>query len=252
MRRKKADVQLELLSTFFPNSDNYWDYPQLTYSAANKFPEQLRQLLPEVTEVKNHADLKENEKLNQLFNEYGSDKGRHGYSPIYADIFDKIGRQNITLLEIGLGTNNPALISSMGSKGRPGASLRAFRDYLPEATIFGADIDKKILFAEDRIDTGWVDQTNLTTFHDLYTRFGGEGFDVIIDDGLHSTEANLNTLIFWRDTAAAGGWIVIEDIPLRTIDVWHTVGYLIKTSGHDALLYKTVHGYMFVARKNIP
>ena len=31
------------------------------------------------------------------------------------------------------------------------ASVRAFRDFLKKAQIYGADIDKKILFKEDRI-----------------------------------------------------------------------------------------------------
>ena len=45
-----------------------------------------------------------------------------------------------------MGTNNPNLVSTMGSSGRPGASLYAFKEYLPNAIIYGADIDKDILF----------------------------------------------------------------------------------------------------------
>ena len=39
----------------------------------------------------------------------------------------------------------------MGIKGKPGASVRAFRDYFDKAIIYGADIDSKILFFEKRI-----------------------------------------------------------------------------------------------------
>ena len=51
--------------------------------------------------------------------------------------------ENINILEIGLGTNNPILVSTMGSNGRPGASLYSFREYLPKSNIYGADVDKK-------------------------------------------------------------------------------------------------------------
>ncbi len=70
----------------------------------------------------------------------------------------------------------------MGAGGVPGASLRAFRDYLPKATIIGADIDKRILFQDGRIQTYFVDQTDLRSLESL-----GENIpdfvDLIIDDG---------------------------------------------------------------------
>ena len=50
------------------------------------------------------------------------------------------------LLEIGLGTNNPKIVSSMGLKGKPGASIRAFKEIYINASIYGADVDENILF----------------------------------------------------------------------------------------------------------
>ncbi len=235
--------------TFFPNSENYWAYPALTYSAANNFPKQIGKILPERAQINHFTSLKEDKKLASLFEKYGSDKDRNGYSSIYSNVIEKIGKDEISLLEIGLGTNNPNMISSMGLKGKPGASLRAFRDYLPKGNIFGADIDKEILFSEERIRTGWVDQTNPSTLTQLIDEFGIQHFDLVVDDGLHSSEANLNTLLFWLDTAANGGWLVIEDIPERTIEIWQTVAYLLKSSGHHATIYRAVSGYIIVAQK---
>ena len=40
-----------------------------------------------------------------------------------------------------MGTNKPGLVSTMGASHTPGASLRAFRDYLPNAIVHGADVD---------------------------------------------------------------------------------------------------------------
>ena len=46
------------------------------------------------------------------------------------------------LIECGLGTNNINFKSSMGINGKPGASLRMWRDFFPSARIIGVDIDK--------------------------------------------------------------------------------------------------------------
>ena len=75
------------------------------------------------------------------------------------------------LLEIGLGSNNTDLVSSMGKEGKPGASLRAFRDFCINAEVIGADIDKRILFKEDRIKTFYVDQTNNSSLDNFKDKF---------------------------------------------------------------------------------
>lgn len=188
------------------------------------------------------------DRLGALFDLHGSDKQANGYTPIYNFIFRSIGHSEITLLEIGLGTNDPAAISTMGSEGRPGASLRAFRDFMPKSTIYGADIDRNILFAEPRIRTGWVDQTKPETFDALTSGFGRSSFDLVIDDGLHSSEANLNTVDFWLKSGKPGGWVVIEDIPERTADVWRVVAGLITQAGHECWLVKAPFCYVFVSR----
>jgi hypothetical protein len=83
----------------------------------------------------------------------------------------------------------------MGAEGKPGASLRAFRDFLPNAVIYGADVDRRILFEEDRIHCHFLDQTNFSSFEKI-DNIIQEKLDLIVDDGLHSPNANINTLIF--------------------------------------------------------
>ena len=97
------------------------------------------------------------------------------------------------ILGIGLGTNNTNLVSTMGTEGKPGASLRAFRDFCMNAEVIGADVDESILFKEDRIKTFYVDQTSNNSLNNLKDKFTNK-FDLIIDDGLHSPDANINTL----------------------------------------------------------
>lgn len=110
--------------------------------------------------------------LNGLCDVYGSDKGEltsqgHPYpwpSHTYADFYEllfQLKRKEVRgVFECGLGTNNPDVTPNMGLKGRPGASLRVWRDFFPHAQIIGVDIDARVLFEEDRIKTYQCDQTS--------------------------------------------------------------------------------------------
>ena len=47
---------------------------------------------------------------------------------------------------------------------KPGASLKAFRDFFEKSKVYGADIDRKILFKDKRILTEYVDRTDLEVY----------------------------------------------------------------------------------------
>ena len=164
--------------------------------------------------------------LKLLFDRFGSDKSTaHDYHHLYGGILRN--KDDIScVLEIGLGTNNLDVVSNMGAQGKPGASLRAFREYLPRARIFGADVDRRILFHEDRIQTYFVDQTDLQSLEEL-DRNLPYLFDLIVDDGLHSPNANLAVLAFGLGKLKIGGWLVIEDIPERALPLWEVVAALL-------------------------
>jgi SAM-dependent methyltransferase len=166
------------------------------------------------------------EELKSLFTRFGSDKstGRN-YHHLYGEILKRKHKVS-HVLEIGLGTNNLDIASNMGAGGMPGASLRAFREYLPSATIFGADIDKRILFQEDRIQTYFVDQTDTASLEALGKKLP-DRIDLIVDDGLHSPNANLAVLAFALDRLKNHGWLVIEDIPERAVPFWEVVAALL-------------------------
>jgi hypothetical protein len=165
------------------------------------------------------------ERLEYLFDQFGSDKARSHYHLLYGSILaDPDGVTD--LFEVGLGTNNPHVVSHMGREWRPGASLRAFREYLPKAAIYGADIDKDILFQEKRIKTFFVDQTLPKSFEALSTSIPAE-FDLIIDDGLHAPDANIATLTFGLGKLKVDGWLVVEDIKSRMLPVWQVISTLL-------------------------
>ena len=100
----------------------------------------------------------------------------------------------------------------MGAHGKPGASLRVWRDYFRNAIVIGADIDREILFEEDRIKTYYLDQTNPQAIAEFWRNLGLEGFDVILDDGLHTFEAGVCLFENSISKLAKNGVYIIEDV----------------------------------------
>jgi hypothetical protein len=154
--------------------------------------------------------------LKDLMLKYGSDKfgSHHNYTVLYESEFKDIKDEVKNFLEVGLGTNNPNIPSSMGVDGKPGASLRAWRDYFVNANIYGLDIDKDILFEEDRIKTFYCDQTSKNDIDNFLNSENIKNleFDIIIDDGLHNYDANYFFLINSFHKLKAGGIYVVEDL----------------------------------------
>jgi len=162
--------------------------------------------------------------ISRLCDVHGSDKGTlvvsghpyswppHNYAEYYSRLFSHC-RQNITkVFECGVGTNNPNLPSSMGVHGRPGASLRVWRDYFPNATVYGADIDESILFKEERILTYFIDQREPIAIKCFWEAVGEVNFDLMIDDGLHTFEAGSILFQHSVDKLSSTGIYVIEDV----------------------------------------
>tara|TARA_B100000900_G_C20492926_1_gene680345 strand:+ start:17 stop:832 length:816 start_codon:yes stop_codon:yes gene_type:complete len=196
----------------------------------------------------NKSKMKKNiELIKSYFNKYNSDKSKiHNYHLVYGSLFKK--RNNVKkVLEIGLGTDNENLISNMGIYGKPGASVRAFKDFFPKAKIYGADIDKEILFQETRIKTDYVDQTNLNSINKLYQKIGSN-FDLIIDDGLHASYANINVIISSLNYLKKGGFLVIEDIPFKTITIWEVVNCILNNK-YETLFIKAKKSLVFIVKK---
>jgi SAM-dependent methyltransferase len=153
---------------------------------------------------------------------YGSDKASHNYTQLYSAVFRDRSNQPLRVLELGLGTNNPAVLSNMGVFGAPGASLRGWRDLFPQASVYGADIDRGILFEEDRIKTFYCDQLDKSSIRAVWSQPALRGgADIIIEDGLHAFEANISFLEGSLDHLRPGGIYVIEDIGWEDIERWH-------------------------------
>tara|TARA_B100000787_G_C16115147_1_gene259967 strand:+ start:48 stop:779 length:732 start_codon:yes stop_codon:yes gene_type:complete len=155
--------------------------------------------------------------LIDLYDKYGSDKGSvgknsHFYSSFYDEVFKKKKEEIKLILECGIGTADTNLHSNMGVNARPGASLKVYRDYFINAQIHGADIDKNILFSSDRISTHYVDQLNILSINEMWKSIGFDNFDLIIDDGMHSLDANYNFFINSFSKLKKNGIYIIEDV----------------------------------------
>lgn len=176
-----------------------------------------------------HYAVNQKDPLALLCDFYGTDKGEseeighpynwvsHSYADYYSRIFSHCRSGVKKVFECGIGTNNPNLISSMGSTGKPGASLRVWRDYFPNALVFGGDIDQNILFEEDRIKTFYVDQCNTQSIQEFWKLVATDNFDFMIDDGLHTFEAGATLFQYSIDKLSTHGIYVIEDVSMQNL-----------------------------------
>ena len=174
--------------------------------------------------------------LGSFFEAEGSDKGsnsgqsRHNYHLIYEILFQKSRDSIQNVLEVGIGTTDPTIPSSMGKVGIPGASLRAFSRYFHNATIYGLDIDPTTMISEDRINTFVCDQTSMESLNSIQAKFIQQGiaFDLIIDDGLHTFDAFKKTYQSLHQLLNKNAFYIVEDVI-----GWKTMKYLKEINEND-------------------
>jgi SAM-dependent methyltransferase len=158
--------------------------------------------------------------LCEIMGRNKSDKGHvninnswHNYTTFYYSIFRELRDKKLRIFELGLGTNNVNIPSHMGKDGRPGASLYGWQEFFPNSYIFGADIDTDILFNTDKIKTYYCDQTNPEIISNLWNHPDlQEKFDIIIEDGLHTFNANVCFFENSIHKLNPNGYFIIEDI----------------------------------------
>jgi hypothetical protein len=158
--------------------------------------------------------------LCEIMGRNKSDKGSinitnswHNYTTFYYSIFNSSRDKKLRIFELGLGTNNVNVPSNMGINGRPGASLYGWQEFFPNSDIFGADIDAGILFNTDKIKTFYCDQTNPEIIKKMWNVSAlQENFDIIIEDGLHTFNANVCFFENSIHKLKPMGFYIIEDI----------------------------------------
>jgi hypothetical protein len=154
--------------------------------------------------------------LTELIKKYGSDKSLSGYDIHYKKLFKFFVNKNINYLEIGLGTLIGDLPSTfIGNPShyphyKPSAVLKVWREYFKNANIYGIDIGKDCMLEnEERITTKIVDSTSEYESNNCFPNIS---FDIILDDGLHTSEGQRKTFNNFFSRVKENGLYVIEDL----------------------------------------
>lgn len=132
----------------------------------------------------------------------GKDGHRHPYSVPYTLLLETLRNKSIKFLELGV---------------YRGLSLCCWREYFPNASLYGYDIDKDSLQRIPKLPKTTirnVDVSKKTSLVEALTldTADGELFDVILDDADHNVGSQTlliqNALPFLK----SGGLLIIEDI----------------------------------------
>lgn len=153
--------------------------------------------------------------LGQLFVKYGTDKGIWGYTPYYERVMGPRRTEVKRVLEVGI----------CGHRDIPnnvvGASLFVWRDYFPNAEIYGLDNDGRFIFNDQpRIHTALCDAYNTAQLHAALESFGPlEQFDMIVDDAVHDPGPQIKLMNDLAPHLKMGGRYFMEDVcPYKMVD----------------------------------
>jgi demethylmacrocin O-methyltransferase len=129
----------------------------------------------------------------------------HNYAIRYDALFSPLRLQPIRLLEIGVGSGN---------------SIEAWLEYFQNGQIFGVDNQKDTnpwnieygVLPSPRYFFAPGDQGDVAFWERLIHFYGGDGFDIIIDDGSHiNTDIIVTFIALWQHVKP-GGFYAIEDL----------------------------------------
>lgn len=193
--------------------------------------------------------------LTQLAKKYNVDKcpdiiskyPTHSYISAYETILSPIREGATNVLEIGIG--NVPLMSGIIDDYKPGCSLRMWRDYFPNATVYGCDILESVLFSEERICTFQVDQSQEQSLRTMISSIGISDFDFIIDDGSHLPEHQELTFKTLWSFIKPGGIYIIEDVNVNKMKLFADIHKKYNFSDAECIFthYGSWEGDNFVA-----
>ena len=118
------------------------------------------------------------------------------YCDIYEKYFNEIKHKVTKFIEIGV---------------KDGASLRMWKEYFPNAMIYGVDIDPRCkMYEEDRIKIFIGNQKDRTFLEQIKATIGE--YDILLDDGSHITEHQIITFDILYENCKKNGFYIIEDL----------------------------------------
>lgn len=142
----------------------------------------------------------------------------HEYCPGYESLLLNRRHKIRKILEIGIGCVERGQMGGVVPLGyRTGNSLRMWKEYLPNAKVYGMDIFPEAMFVEDRIKTYVADASNGDELDKCITDMinsdsSNSGLDIIIDDASHDPEHQKFTFMHLEKYLSSEGIYFIEDI----------------------------------------
>ncbi len=129
-------------------------------------------------------------KISEILAKYETDKVKeHTYGDVYDALFDRFDREAaLNLIEVGT---------------QKGGSLKAWREYFPNAKITGIDII-------DVVKPEYRDPSINYIFNDVNNYLTDDDFDIVIDDGSHSIDDVLYVVQHFK--LKRKGMFIIEDV----------------------------------------
>ena len=131
---------------------------------------------------------------------------KHHFTEFYHEMFKDHRNDIKKVVEIGIGNMHPYFVM--------GASLYMWREYFPNAQIYGADIEPSLIFQANRIRTILCDQTKKEDLKHLVSITGSD-VDIFIDDGTHEPSSQVFTCLTTMPLLNNPIY-VIEDVGFRS------------------------------------
>lgn len=129
---------------------------------------------------------------------YDTDKIPNNYLDVYDRLFEPLIDRPVRLLELGV---------------RTGGSLRLWRDYFPQSTIAGLDLEPQGgARQEERLHVYQGAQEDVSLLSRIAAEVAPDGFDIVIDDASHVAVPTRAS--FWHlfdNHLKPGGLFAIED-----------------------------------------
>lgn len=134
------------------------------------------------------------ETLNEIGLRHGTDKASstHHYLETYEHYLKDWREREFVLLEIGVADGN---------------SIKMWREYFPNAKVYGIDINKDCAGYVDGVFIG--SQTDTAFLDDLFSKIGQP--NIIIDDGSHVGSDMEFTFRYLFPKMKPGGYYIVED-----------------------------------------
>src|SRR6266496_4172672 len=130
--------------------------------------------------------------LCELGFKYGTDKsplvsGSY-YTEFYYELLKDKKETIRKVLELGVGSQ--VTLQRVPENYIRGASLRMWRDFFPNAQIYGIDLSPTAIFQDERIKTFLLNTKDATQMKKLISEIGSD-IDLVVDDGTHREKSQL-------------------------------------------------------------